>query len=165
MIGHFLSYPSTHSYYYGWGTDYIDDIMSVFAREFCGSVSYSNFYGDAYARYFFDYHFYHTNLDFNTALAHYNSLGTLMGASKYVEQIPELVGEAYNLYLVMDYVNAIEKLLETQNLLDKFQDLIENPSAFQKPAIFWSVTIIGGIVVVATVFIVFNKYVKFPKSK
>ncbi len=165
LLGHFMSFPITYRWYYGWGTAYVDDVMSIFARELCGSVSFSSFYIDAYSRYFFDYYYYHISTDLLLMLEQYRSVGPLIGANKYEEQVTNLVEEAYILYSSMDYVPAIEKLLDAQEILDEFRDLVENPSAFQKPAVFWSVTIVGGTAGLAAIVYFVNKFVKFPIKK
>jgi len=166
LIGHWMSFPITYRDYYGWGTAYVNDVMSIFARELCGSYNFSTFYRDAYARYFYDYYYYHTNIDFLSVLAEYDSVGKLIGLDKYQTQINTMINESYELYHSMQYVLAIEKIFEARTLIDEFKTNIENRSAFQKPAVFWSVTIAGSVVGVAVMSYIVQKYlIPFFKRK
>ena len=149
VVGHLLGQPFPISRFYGGGGVYNSDILTPLAREFCGTGNFSTYNRDATARNYYDFYFISTDNDFDSTMQDYEIIGPLVGAGKFINNIPELLAESYSYYSVMEYIPAIELAKEAYELQLEFEQFVENPSVFRKPGLFYPIVIGGSLIVIA----------------
>jgi hypothetical protein len=98
-LGHSLGLPHPHSNSYGWGGDYISDVMSYFGYDDC----FSTFFVDGVARSHTDANYVRAVWEYETALQLYNDSGK---PAEMVDQLT-LINNTFDAippaYLNMDY--------------------------------------------------------------
>ena len=138
-LGHNLGLDHPHNDFYGYGSMFIDDVMSYIH---C-SDQFSTFSSDTIARFHYDYYYMSAEENLNNLDLEYTSVG--------IPKILKLLEKSRDAYLEMNYITAVGYAMKAWEISTKLDNII------RKPAVFWSVISAGIIGVLVVPIVVFRK--------
>jgi len=126
-LGHSLGLPHPHSQSFGWGSSFVEEVMSYFSTY----SGFSSFYKDAIGRAHTDANYEYALTELNLAMVYYNA--SYIDTEKPVvleEMVAEIQGNLLAIqefYSQMDYNASASLAFETRELIQTLYDYIQDP--------------------------------------
>lgn len=120
-LGHSLGLPHPHSNY-GWGSAFINDVMSYFALDY----NFSIFYRDALGRAHTDAHHTYAKQELIQVKALYETMTTSLDLDANFTLIENIINSIPSYYQQMNYTIAATLSIYARNLIKDVLDSLVN---------------------------------------
>ncbi len=125
-LGHSLGLPHPHSSTFGWGSSFINEVMSYFST----SPSFSTFYKDAIGRAHSDAHYIYALEELNTTMERYEYEGRPIELNDLLDEIDNTLDSISLYYQQMDYNASASLGIHVRSLIQDTMDYFQETGNF-----------------------------------